>query len=1239
LLAVWLALAGVLGLGSPDRAWAASPIDAWRTEAGQTRILAENAPPLAYKEAQRLQASLPADATAADRVRVLNLLARIEIYLALTQAAAEHADLALAQASQNGDRVGQAEAQLNVTLNAINQAKIDESMAATTRSMELLEGVNRPDLLGEALLRMSMMYRRQGDQDNSVTMAMQAMEIAKRSKDPLALAYAHQGLAVSFDQSYRYQEAGKQYMRMREQARAIPSKWLEAHAIRGLANVSLELGDAVGAERLMREAVAMLRVLQVPFTLNYGLFGLADVVRTQGRHGEALKILDEVIAIYERYPSKIGLWWSLQARSEDHQALGKLPAARADAQRAYALAREIKVPLYLSESVKRLAAIAAAAGDHHQAYQLGVEAAGMADQAARERANTRMVELAQRYETDSKQREINELTRRNVQQTAELQKRMLQQRLLWTVLGGGALVLAGTAYFVLRLRRSNRLLEALNMQVQRSQNQLQATLDAVPDPLFVLGLDGRYHDFHSPRTDLLVVPTDVLIGKTVSDILPPDAADICMAALREAHEQGVSTGKQCELSLSQGKFWFELSVSRKPTDIGQEPRFIVLARDITERKQQEIQEETRRLIFERLAQGGELAEILGLTVRYIEQLHPNFLVSIMLVDEAGKHLLAAVAPRLPEDYTAAINGIEIGEGFGSCGTAAWRGKTVIAEDLGTHPFWVPCRHLTSQAGLRSCWSEPIFDSDGKVLGTFCIYRREPGLPSEEEMNLVRRASHLAAIAIERKRIEEALRESERQFRTLAENAPDNICRYDLQCRHVYLNQRLEATLGVPAVSLLGKTPLEARPNVPQIAEYQARIAAVIETGKPGEIEITLPDIGEGVRDHNVRFVAERGTQGEIVGVLAIGRDITERRRTEEALREREQRYRGIFDNVLDTLYLLEVTPEGRFRNLEVNPAFEKSSGLSSADLVGKFIEETVPQEVAQIVIARYHRCIEAGTAIDEEVSLAMPSGLRHYHSTLIPVRDDSGRIHRIVGISRDITERKGMEHDLKESQHLLRQLAARNETVREDERKHLTREIHDELGQYLLALRLGVSVVGLEFGATNASLHEKTQRLIEMVDTTIKVVRNVVASLRPTALDMGIVSALEWLAGEYVERAGIHCELHISEEDLDLDDACATAIFRIVQESLTNIVRHAQADKVAITLERSETNCFLEVRDNGRGFDPSLRKEKSFGLVSIRERALMLGGEVEISSAPGRSTVIRVHIPLHNAVTNALSES
>jgi signal transduction histidine kinase/sugar lactone lactonase YvrE len=211
---------------------------------------------------------------------------------------------------------------------------------------------------------------------------------------------------------------------------------------------------------------------------------------------------------------------------------------------------------------------------------------------------------------------------------------------------------------------------------------------------------------------------------------------------------------------------------------------------------------------------------------------------------------------------------------------------------------------------------------------------------------------------------------------------------------------------------------------------------------------------------------------------------------------------------------------------------------------------------------------------------------------------------------------------------LERERAYELEQSREEERKHLTREIHDELGQYLSALRMGVSVVGMEFGEQNPSLQGKIQRLVSLVDGTIKVVRNIVSALRPGALDMGIVSALEWLVEEFSENTGIPCTLRVCEKTITLDEKRATTIFRIVQESLTNIGRHAEASQVAIRLKRKDQHYLLEVCDNGKGFDPALRKKKSFGLVGIRERASMLDGHADIISVPNVGTTIKVFIPI-----------
>ena len=582
----WLVL---LTLGLCGNAWADDAIGIWRNEVTLARILAENNASAAYKETQRLQSTRPVEATPADQVRLLNLLSRIEVYLALTESAAAHAQQAFDLAKRHADRVGQAEADLNVALSAINQGRLDAMSTAIIHSMTVLDGVDRPDLLSEAMLRAAMMYRRQGQVDASVTIAMQALEMAQRSGDIVALVYAHQGMAISFEQSEHLVEAREHYMQVREQARAAHMRRLEAEAVVGLGRVTNLLGDVLGGERLIREAINMFREVGSPFSVNFGLYALAENLQQQGHAAASLPLFDEVVATYEKYPNKIGLWWALNARSTNYLSLGRVDAASADAERAYTLAKNIGFPLYLSESAKCLAAIAAARGDHRRAYQLSAEADKMAAKAIRESTGKHMVELAQRYATESKQRQISELNRRNEWQTVELQKQTLQQRWLWSVLGGSIIILAGAAIFLLRLRRSHYQLKDTHTQLQQYQSNQQAMLDAIPDMLFELGLDGRYYNYYSLHSDLLAAPASDLIGKTVSDVMPQDAAEICLSALQEAHEKGLSTGKQFGLLLPQGICWFEISIARKSMSEGEAPRFIGLSRDITERKQMEEQ--------------------------------------------------------------------------------------------------------------------------------------------------------------------------------------------------------------------------------------------------------------------------------------------------------------------------------------------------------------------------------------------------------------------------------------------------------------------------------------------------------------------------------------------------------------------------------------------------------------------------------------------------------------------------
>lgn len=202
----------------------AAPIDDWRERAAAVRRLADNDAPAAYAQALRLQADLPPDAALADRVHALNVLARVEVHLGRTGEALAHAEQALREATAGGDRAGQAEADLNIGLGAVNRNDAERLFEVTLHGVAVLEGVDRPDLLAEAQFRAAMMYRRVGQYAESAALALQAMDAAQRSGDPLAGTYAYHGLAISYEQSGRYAEAVEQYRQMLAQARAAGSR-------------------------------------------------------------------------------------------------------------------------------------------------------------------------------------------------------------------------------------------------------------------------------------------------------------------------------------------------------------------------------------------------------------------------------------------------------------------------------------------------------------------------------------------------------------------------------------------------------------------------------------------------------------------------------------------------------------------------------------------------------------------------------------------------------------------------------------------------------------------------------------------------------------------------------------------------------------------------------------------------------------------------------------------------------
>jgi PAS domain S-box-containing protein len=274
--------------------------------------------------------------------------------------------------------------------------------------------------------------------------------------------------------------------------------------------------------------------------------------------------------------------------------------------------------------------------------------------------------------------------------------------------------------------------------------------------------------------------------------------------------------------------------------------------------------------------------------------------------------------------------------------------------------------------------------------------------------------------------------------------------------------------------------------------------------------------------------------------------------------------------------------------------------------------------------------IATGEEFNTEHRIMQSDGTVRWVQTISrPSRNEGKQLLR--GTVMDITERKETMEALKRSQDLLRELTAHQDRVKEEERRRIAREIHDELGQTLLALRIDVAMLDTRTGKTHPRLNEKVRDALHHIDATVKTIRTIINNLRPAVLDLGLTAAIEWQVNEFRRRTGIACELFMSEKEFELDDNRATTLFRILQESLTNVIRHANASRVVIELYKQDGKLVMRITDNGIGIYPDRRKTtNSFGLIGVEERIHALNGNFSIASTPGKGVVLTIFIPLES---------
>ncbi len=336
---------------------------------------------------------------------------------------------------------------------------------------------------------------------------------------------------------------------------------------------------------------------------------------------------------------------------------------------------------------------------------------------------------------------------------------------------------------------------------------------------------------------------------------------------------------------------------------------------------------------------------------------------------------------------------------------------------------------------------------------------------------------------------------------------------------------------------------------------------------------------------------------------------------------------AILSNIPDQAWLKDV--ESRY--VAVNEAYAEACGLPQEEILGRRPTDVWPSAIAIQYLTTDRTVLASGTQQRYEERRPDRRGrMRCYETIKTPVRDARGRIIGTAGISRDITHHKNLERELRRSRGQLRQLSAHLHSVREEERARIARELHDELGQNLTALRLGLDWADAQLVPGQERLSAKLASLRHLADATVVTMARIATELRPIILDdLGLAAASEWLAESVAKQTGIEITLSITLNRDPQAHEVAITLFRILQEALTNIVRHAQASLVAITLTESGREIVLEVADNGCGFAPSAhqRRAPTLGLLGMQERAAAVGGVLAIESGIGSGTRIALRVP------------
>jgi PAS domain S-box-containing protein len=349
----------------------------------------------------------------------------------------------------------------------------------------------------------------------------------------------------------------------------------------------------------------------------------------------------------------------------------------------------------------------------------------------------------------------------------------------------------------------------------------------------------------------------------------------------------------------------------------------------------------------------------------------------------------------------------------------------------------------------------------------------------------------------------------------------------------------------------------------------------------------------------------------------------------DQLEQSEARAKNILDSAMDGI----ITVDEHQRIVMFNGAAENLFGYTQDEVLGMALESLIPERFRGIHLNHVRQFGETNQTA-RRMGIQQVVAALHRNGTEFPIEaaisqtsEDAHKFFTVI--VRDVSERERATAALRRSAEELHDLAVAAHSAKEQEKSRIARELHDELGQSLTALKMGLALVESRLPPGTQSIAEKMVQMGQLVDSTVAATRRISADLRPLILDdLGLGPALEWLTRSFAQRTGIDCHLDVRMPDINFREPYATAAFRFVQESLNNVGKHAHASKVEVSLFNEGQIVVLRVADDGVGFDPlASRRADAYGLLGLRERAVLLRGSFDIRSQEGKGTILETQFP------------